>query len=284
MTRVKLPARTCLALCALLTLAAPTLLAQQIPADAVLRDFEPTGDLVLKVGGAAVPGVKMFRSQRAGSAFLIVGPGLPGNGAVLVSPRTREVQRIDAAKVVVGGDGVAYVLADAQPVTEGSFTIEGDGGTVSFTLGGKPARLEEKPYLLGLHPGSELRTHNAGYAYRASRYTPSAPIVRALRDTKEPIRVRVFFGSWCPHCAESVPKLLKVADALAGTPISFEYYGLPKGFGNDPEAKKNGVNVVPTGIVYRNGKEIGRIDAGSWAIPELGLKKVLDLSLARASR
>jgi thiol-disulfide isomerase/thioredoxin len=168
-------------------------------------------------------------------------------------------------------------------VREGTFSIDADGATVTFTLGGKPARLEEKPYLLGLHPASELRA-DAGYAYRAGLYTPSGPIVRALRQTKDPIRVRVFFGSWCPHCAETVPKMLKVAEALAGTPITFEYYGLPKGFGNEPEAKKSGVNVVPTGIVYRGGKEIGRIDQGSWAIPELGLKKVLDLSLARASR
>jgi thiol-disulfide isomerase/thioredoxin len=268
----------------MLLLAALPLSAQQIPPDAVLRDFEPTGERVLEVAGATLPGLQMFRSQRAGSAFLITGPGLPGSGAVLISPRSREVQRIDAAKVVVGGDGVAHVLADAQPVREGTFAVDADGSTISFTLGGKPARLEEKPYLLGLHPGSELRSHDAGYAFRAGRYTPSPPIVRMLRETRDPIRVRVFFGSWCPHCAESVPKLLKVAEALAGTPITFEYYGLPKGFGSEPEAKRNGVNVVPTGIVYRGGKEIGRIDAGSWAIPELGLKKVLDLSLARASR
>jgi thiol-disulfide isomerase/thioredoxin len=267
----------------LLLLATLPLGAQQIPPDAVLRDFEPHGERVLEVAGATLPGVRIFRSQRAGSAFLVIGPGLPG--AILISPRAREVQRIDANKVVVGADGVAFVLADAQPVRESPFALEADNLTLSFTIGGKPARFKEKPYLLGLQPASTLRSHDPGYAFRASRYNPSAPVVRALRQTTAPTKVRVYFGSWCPHCSDTVPKVLKVAEALAGSPITFEYYGLPKGFGSEPEASRNGVDVVPTGIVYRGGKEVGRIEAGGWAIPELGLKKVLDgVARARASK
>jgi hypothetical protein len=33
---------------------------------------------------------------------------------------------------------------------------------------------------------------------------------------------------------------------------------------------------VPTGVVFRDGKEVGRIAGHEWGIPELALKKVLD--------
>jgi thiol-disulfide isomerase/thioredoxin len=264
----------------LLLLAAVPLMAQQIPPDPVLRDFEPIGEWVLEIGGAPLPGVRLFQSQKAGAAILATGQGL--DGALIISPRNKVVQRVGANKVVVGADGVAFVLADASPVRESALTVEG-GREPVFTVGGKPARLKEKPYLLGLHPASDLRRYDSGYAFRAGRYNPSPAVVRALREVKQPARVRIYFGSWCPHCSTTVPKILKVGEALAGSPIQFEYYGLPMGFRGEPAATRDNISAVPTGIIYRNGKEIGRINGGDWAIPELAVKKALD-GAARASR
>jgi hypothetical protein len=152
--------------------------AQMIPPHPVLRDFEPLGEYVLVVGGAPLPGVRMFRSEKAGAAVLMTGPGLPG--ALLLMPRDKELQRVDAAKVVVGADGKAFLLIDARPVRESAFTVE--GMEVAFTVGGKPARLKEKPYLLGLHPAKDLLDHDVSYAFRAKQYSPSPALVRALRQ------------------------------------------------------------------------------------------------------
>lgn len=257
-----------------LAIAAAPALAQQIPADPVLRDFEPFGEYVLEINGAPMQGLKMYRSTKAGSAVLITGAGIPA--PLLLMPRERVVNRVPAGKIVVGQDGLAFVLADAQPAKESAFAV--DGRDLTFTIGGKPARLREKPYLLGLHPAGDLARHDSGYAFRSSRYTPSAPVVQSLRQIKAPVKVRVYFGSWCPHCSETVPKIMKVAEALAGSPVQFEYYGLPTGFGNEPEAKRMGINGVPTGVLFRNGKEIGRISGHEWGIPELALKKALDRS------
>jgi thiol-disulfide isomerase/thioredoxin len=247
--------------------------AQQIPADPVLRDFEPIGDFVLELGGADQPNTKVFRSRRAGSAVLLIGPGLPG--ALLVSPRTKAVERYEASKVVVGPDGVAFVLADAVPASESTYTVA--GRDIAFTVGGKPARLKERAPLLGLHPGPDLTRHDPGYAFRSKQYRPSDAVLRAVRSAAaEPVRVRVYFGSWCPHCADVVPKILKVAESLAGTPVRFEYYGLPLGFGNEPEARRANISAVPTAVLYSGGKEIARIGGNEWSIPELALKKALD--------
>jgi thiol-disulfide isomerase/thioredoxin len=250
-----------------------------IPPHATLRDFEPLGDYDLFVGGAPLPGVKMFRSEKAGSAVLMTGQGLAA--AYVLMPRERALQRVDAAKVVVGADGRAFVLADATLSREGTFGVE--GRDVTFTIQGKAARLKERPYLLGLHPGRDLLQHDVAYAFRARQYQPSQPLVRSLRQAAEPVRVRVFFGSWCPHCQQMVPRILRVADALTGSPIRFEFYGLPVPFDNEPEAKRLGITGVPTGVVYRGGRELGRLAGSDFSIPELAIKKILD-SAGKPSR
>jgi len=246
--------------------------AQMIPAHPLYRDFEPIGEYVLQVGGAVLPGVKMFRSDKAGAAVLMTGPGL--RSALMITPRERAVQRVDSAKVVVGQDGRAFLLSDATLARESAFKVE--GAEVSFTLEGKPARLKEKAWLLGLHPGRDLLDHDVAYAFRARQYTPSPAVVRALRAASQPVRVRVFFGNWCPHCQEMVPRILRVADALAGSTVRFEYYGLPSPFGDEPEAKRMGITGVPTGVVFRGNQEVGRISGTEWSIPELAIKKILD--------
>jgi thiol-disulfide isomerase/thioredoxin len=258
----------------------PAVGAQQIPPDPVLRDFEPFGEYVLEVAGAAMPHLQMYRSVKANSAVLIMGTGLPA--PLLLMPRERVVNRVPAGKVVVGADGVAYLLSDARPARESAFAV--DGSDLTFTVGGRPARLREKPYLLGLQPQAALGRHDAGYTFRARRYTPSQPVVQSLRAVKEPTRVRIYFGSWCPHCSDTVPKIMRVAEALAGTPVVFEYYGLPTGFGNEPEAKRMNITGVPTGVVFRNGREVARVSGHEWGIPELALKKALDRVTPTSSR
>jgi thiol-disulfide isomerase/thioredoxin len=276
--------RACRSLAALLafSLLAPlsgVARAQMIPPHPALRDFEPIGEYVLVVAGAELPGVKMYKSDRAGAVVLLTGPGL--KKALLVSPREQAVQRVDPAKVVVGQDGRAFVLSDAAIAKESGFSL--DGREIVFTVEGKPARLKEKPYLLGLHAGSELLAHDVSYAFRARQYQPSPTLVKALRAATQPVRVRIFFGNWCPHCQQMVPRVLRLADALAGSAIHFEFYGLPSPFGNEPEAKRMGITGVPTGVVYRGSREVGRIAGGEFSIPELAIKKILDGS-AKASR
>ena len=265
--------RAPLAALALLLASAAPVAAQQIPPDPVLRDFEPIGEYVLEVGGVDVPGARVYLARRAGSAVLVVGQGLPG--ALLLSPRTKSVQRIESAKVVVGPDGFAYVLADAAQVQESVY--QPAGRDLTFTVGGKPARLKERAPLLGLHPAGDLTRYDPGYAFRSKRYTPSPAVVRAVKTSAaQPVRVRVFFGSWCPHCSQVVPKILKIADELASTPVKFEFYGLPMGFVNEPEAQKARITAVPTAVFYSGGREIARIGGHEWSIPELAIKRALD--------
>ncbi|HEV8630853.1 MAG TPA: thioredoxin family protein [Thermoanaerobaculia bacterium] len=266
------PVLILLAAALLAPLGAHCVQAQMIPADAVLRDFEPLGDYYLEVGGARIPEVELFRSEKAGSAVLVFGPGL--RGVTLLQPRAHAVQTLSMTKVAKRADGRVDVLADAVLTPAGDFTI--DGREISFTIEGKAARLREKPYLLGLHPGRDLLLHDATYSFRAKLYQPSPALVNALRQATKPVRIRVFFGSWCPHCQQMVPRILRLEDALAGSTIHFEFYGLPTLYGEEPEAKRMGIDGVPTGVVYRGNREVGRIAGEEWSIPELAIKKILE--------
>jgi thiol-disulfide isomerase/thioredoxin len=274
------PARLAPLLLLLTVLGAPALRAQMIPPHPVYAGFEPIGEYVLSVAGADLPGVDIYRSDRAGSAVLMQGPGLPD--ALLLVPRDRVVYNLDRNKMVVGADGRAFLLADVNLQKESAFEVQGTD--VAFTVGGRPAALKEKPWLLGLHRGDELLRHDVAYAFLAKQYKPSAPLLNQLKHTAQMVRVRVFFGNWCPHCHEMVPRILRVEQDLGPSNVRFEFYGLPSPFANEPEAKRLGITGVPTGVVYRGNQEIGRISGSDWAIPELAIKKVIDGSATKSSR
>lgn len=244
---------------------------QQIPPDPVLQGFTPSGDYELHLDGRKVAGAELYRSQRAGSAMLILTPEL--SSAVLISPRQREVSALDRAKVVRREDGTLDILADAAMEPQGAFTVE--GSDVRFSIAGRQARLAERPHLLGSHDTKGMLEYSPEYVYLASQYRPSEPMLRALREVSQPVKVRVYFGSWCPACRDMVPRLLRVAEELEGTGIAFEYYGLPSPFGNEPEARRAGVSAVPTAVVYRGDREIGRLQGADWRVPELALRRLL---------
>jgi len=260
-----------IAVTAVLCLAAGALSAQEIPADSVLKDFEPLGDYRLTLDGAEAVTAELFLSQAAGSAVLVLSSQLAA--PVVVHPRQRTVEIVAPDKVVRRDSGSVDILADATVTPIGELTIE--GANLAFDVDGKRARLEPKAWLLGVQDTAGMLASNASYRYGAGQYTPSPVMLRQLREAG-PVRVRVYFGSWCPHCKLMLPRILRVAEELDGSQIVFDYYGFPSPFGKDPEALRRNVMSVPTGIVYRGDVEIGRIGGNEWKVPELALKNIVD--------
>jgi thiol-disulfide isomerase/thioredoxin len=244
-------------------------LAQQ--ADNVLRDFEPSGDFQLVVDGQVAKDAKINQSQRA-AAFLIRAPQLPE--PVLLSPRTGSVETVSLMSLALRSNGVVDILADAQSTPQGAFRL--DGEEVIFSVAGKQLKLVPRPDLTGFHGREEMIDHNPAYGYKAQGYTPDATDLAQLKGAGADVQVRVFFGSWCPTCSRYVPLVMKVDEELGGT-VDFRYYGLPKqNFRNDPEAKRANITGVPTIVVYRGGKEVGRLQSTQWPKPEAGITALLN--------
>lgn len=258
------PALLAAVLCAALAAAAR---GQAVPSDHVLRDFVPNDDYSLWVDLKSVPTAEIYRSDVA-SAMLILTGALPS--PVLVRQGDEPIATVQIMKVSKQKDGSIDLLSDAELATQGPYTFT--NGVVSFKVDGHAVELRPRPALLGLHGAAELKAHSPTYVQGEKAYQPNAQAVASLRGTRIPVNVRVFFGSWCPHCRHNVPRILKVEDQVKGSQIHFEYYGLPQQhLAQEPQAKKFKVDGVPIGVVFVNGREVGRLVGDDWKTPEVSL-------------
>lgn len=262
-----------LAVLALMT--AIPLAAQGVPsAAAPMQGFQPSGEYSLVVGGKPVPKAEIYLNEKA-PALLILTSAFPS--PVMLTPRVGKVETINLMKVSHQKDGSVDLFPGAVLAPIGQLQMEA-GGAISFTFRNDKVSLVPRPPLLGARKNADLKAYLPEYVRGAMSYTPDAAAVADLRKRSAPATVRVFFGSWCSHCRQHVPPLLKVEDEVRNPRIRFEYYGLPPSL-KDPAAQQAGVHAVPTGIVYVNGKEAGRID--NWNRPEVALDKILTAPAAK---
>lgn len=236
-----------------------------------MEGFRPTSDYVFQLEGATDEDAEVF-VQGQGAAFLILSDAV--ESPLLVQPREGDVKTVSLLKVARQPDGTVNLLPNAVASSAGPFTVDLEG--VTFEVDGRSAGLMVKPPWIGDAGIRDLLDYSVDYRRGAEEYTASEPILRALQGEERPVRVRVFFGSWCPHCQVVMPRILKVAEALEGSQISLEFYGLPRRIPDDPEAERWNIDGVPTGLVFVDGREVARISGGEWKIPELAIKNALD--------
>lgn len=257
------------ALLALMAAAAAPLAAQPAP-DPLFQGFEPTGAYSLSIAGKAVRGAEIYHSERA-RALLLLSSEL--ESPLLVNLRSRRVESVGFLSLAKRPNGTIDILADAEISPAGSFAIADEG--VSLTVGGKELILAPRDSLTGRQSAGALTEYDPSYAKGAELYQPNDSLVAQLRQQQAPVRVQVFFNSKCAVCKQMVPRILKLERALRGSKIAFDYYGLPDSYKGDAEMERKDVHGVPTGIVYVDGKEVGRIVGGEWQMPELAIKNVL---------
>ena len=249
--------------------AAPQAAAQEI--DNVFRDFFVAGEFMVQLGGETLDNGEILMSEKARS-YLIMAPELAS--PLLINTQTQNVQSVSLLKVQKNEDGTVDLLADAAFETVGPFRIQGT--ELRFSLEGKTLVLKKKPPLVGVQTPGSLTSYNPTYAMKASEYVPDdAEMTKLLGETRS-VRVRVYFGSWCSVCSRLVPRILKVAENLEGSKISFEYYGLPQPMHTDPETQDKRLTGVPTTIVYVGGDEVGRLTGRDLYSPEASLGKILN--------
>jgi thiol-disulfide isomerase/thioredoxin len=235
-----------------------------------LRDFSPFRNYVLVVDGAEAPDAKIYFSETA-RAFLVFDEHFPN--PVLIQPRKTSVETVQPSKVAEREGGMIDLLPAPTFALQKKFVLVGD--SIAFTVDGTRATLKPRAALLGLQTRATLAAHDPEFARRALAYVPSEATLVKLMAEQEDVRVRVYLGTWCPHCQEAVPRVMKVDERLKGSRIRFEYYGLPYKFSKDPETSRAKITHVPTAVVFRGGWEIGRLAGNAWKTPELALNMML---------
>ena len=233
--------------------------------------FEPVG-FEVTLNGKELKGAEVYQAEAAG-AFLILSEDLAA--PVLLRLRDGQVETLNLMKVNHNSNGSVDVLAGATLAAQGGFQVNSDRTGVVFTVEGQTAELKEKPPLLGSQQAAGLKAYDPHYERTAEAYSPSGPIVEKLREQEQDVKVSVFFGTWCGACKQMVPRIIAVADRLEGSKITFDFYGLPPGIAGDKEAGRMGISAVPTGVVFVDGKEAGRISGNGWRVPELAINNLL---------
>lgn len=248
-----------------------TLLSAQQP-DPVMADFQPDEQYALAIGGSFAD-ADVYLSKRA-RAVLIVAEEL--DRPLLVWAGSGRVDAVDSTDLLKRPEGGYDVAAGADRSYLGDFRQQ--ELDLVLPVSGRDVRLRPSPALVGEHTLDELLRHSPKYQEGIDAYRPSAERLASLKAVTEETEVRIFFGSWCHVCKTYLPNALRVQQEITGSKLSFSYYGLdypPKGW-QDPEVQRQGVDGLPTAIVLRGGRELGRFSgAGGFEEPEKSLLGVL---------
>jgi thiol-disulfide isomerase/thioredoxin len=98
------------------------------------------------------------------------------------------------------------------------------------------------------------------YAENEKNYTPNANAVAALKQHASDIQIIAFGGTWCGDTKNILPKFYTLLTTAGFNQSNLTLWGVDrnkKTYGALAEAL--GITNVPTFIVMKNGKELGRV-------------------------
>jgi thiol-disulfide isomerase/thioredoxin len=123
------------------------------------------------------------------------------------------------------------------------------------------------------------------YAENQKGYTPNASAVEALKKYGSGIEIIAFAGTWCSDTKFVLPKFYSMLDAAAFSPDKVTLIGVDrnkKTLGHLAEAF-NVIN-VPTFIVMKDGKELGRVvEYGKYGMWDKELGEVITTAATTGS-
>jgi thiol-disulfide isomerase/thioredoxin len=189
---------------------------------------------------------------------------LADNSWFLLQPAQRRVLELKPGQVAVAQDAHTATLSGALP---------NDGGTVrltpaalSFDVTGRWVKVLPTPPLIGEVTAEDFLDLCPDYQEAEVSYEPDTKMVSRLASADGSRSVEVFFGSWCPHCQQILPKLMKSLRLANNSKLQVKWIGLPRSFASEPHVKAREVRGVPTIIVLEEGRELGRFN-GTEKVP-----------------
>jgi thiol-disulfide isomerase/thioredoxin len=130
---------------------------------------------------------------------------------------------------------------------------------ISFLLFSTTSILAQNDYLSGSVTESQIRELKIFDLY-TKRYEPNEIIIKKLNSVQDSILIDVFMGTWCHDSKREIPALFKIMETLDNPLISASYTALEyKRRGPKEIIEENNITRTPTFIIYKNGKEVGRI-------------------------
>lgn len=107
------------------------------------------------------------------------------------------------------------------------------------------------------------------YASNQNNYTPTTEILKAFEAAKNKYQFLIFGGTWCGDTQTILPKFFKIQEQSGIADKDISFFGVDhakKTLGNMENTFK--ITNVPTVIVLKDGKEVGRVveygKTGKW--------------------
>ena len=115
------------------------------------------------------------------------------------------------------------------------------------------------------------------YAANKKGYTPAAGAVDALKTASDSIQLLTFLGTWCSDSHFIIPRFFSLLDSADFPPNRLTLIGVDrskKTLSHLTEAL--GIINVPTIIVYKNGRELGRVvEYGKYGVFDKELAEII---------
>jgi thiol-disulfide isomerase/thioredoxin len=230
------------------------------PAHAVTLELASTGQF--EVQGSAV-----YRSAQPPPTFLV--QPSPFGRPVLITTGPVAARLLDPARISRDPSDAEVVRVDTSGPQEDFLSVRPEGSNLVIDRNGVTMTLRASPPLLGDRTLDEVIQALPEYRRGAARYTPDPAALEKLRHAKQPTELLVVFGSWCPHCEQAIPRLVRTLEDVRGAPIEVTFHGVPHGdWSGDSLTDDLHITALPTAIVRRGGKELARIEGEEWVAPE----------------
>jgi len=91
-------------------------------------------------------------------------------------------------------------------------------------------------------------------------YVPDETIIKKLSKQKNGVNIAIVMGSWCHDSKEQVPRFIKILDGMKFKDSRLNIICVDRNKqGGDVDVSAMDIQRVPTFILFKNDREIGRI-------------------------
>lgn len=117
------------------------------------------------------------------------------------------------------------------------------------------------------------------YKFYFESYNPDMSIIEKIKPLLDDISITIVMGSWCGDSQEQIPKFYKIISLLNFDENKIQLIAVDrKKHAREYDALVQSLNIelIPTFIFYKNGKELGRIIESPQETLETDILKILN--------
>ena len=131
--------------------------------------------------------------------------------------------------------------------------------------------------ILGPVSKEEIIANDRIYDIYIKRYEPEEEALQYLATYQDSVKLLVFMGSWCRESKKYIPGLMKTVQLANNNVIALEYIGVDQQKKYPEELlKKFDIEYIPTIVVLKGNKEVGRIIEKPHQLIETDLVQILE--------